>query len=69
MLGRHKRVELCSKSTLNTYGMEQFRRKNSPDPHIHMSLTKEARERAIQKSEVKRGAKVEYIPMSREDSL
>ena len=49
-------------------GMEQFRRKNSPDPHIHMSLTKEAREREIRKSQLKRGTKVEYNPMSREDS-
>lgn len=49
-------------------GMEQFRRKNSPDVHIHMSLTKEAREKALRASNNRSGKQVEYNPLSRDDS-
>lgn len=49
-------------------GMEQFRRKNSPDVHIHMSLTKEAREKALRASNNRSGKQVEYDPLSRDDS-
>ena len=50
-------------------GMKQFvEGPAAQDVHIHMSLTKEAKELRIKKSEAKRQEKVEYDPLSREDS-
>ena len=50
-------------------GMKQFvEGPAAQDVHIHMSLTKKAKEARIKKSEAKRQQKVEYDPLSREDS-
>jgi hypothetical protein len=49
-------------------GMTQFLPRVSPDVHIHMSLTKEAREKALNRTKQKTGRKVVYDPLSREDS-
>jgi hypothetical protein len=50
-------------------GMKQFTEgRAAQDVHIHMSLTKEAKEARIKKSEAKRREKVDYDPLSREDS-
>ena len=49
-------------------GMSQFLSDVSPDVHIHMSLTKEAREAALNTSKRKYGRSVKYDPLSREDS-
>jgi muramidase (phage lysozyme) len=49
-------------------GMKQFLEDVSPDVHIHMSLTKEAREKALRASNNRSGKKVEYNPLSRDDS-
>ncbi len=49
-------------------GMKQFLEEVSPDVHIHMSLTKEAREAALRANNNRSGKKVEYNPLSREDS-
>ena len=50
-------------------GMKQFTEgKASKDVHIHMHLTKEAKEARIKRSEAKRQGKVDYDPLSRADS-
>jgi len=49
-------------------GMRQFMPDVNPDVHIHMSLTKAAREARINASKQKRGTQVEYNPLSRDDS-
>ena len=50
-------------------GMKQFTEgRASKDVHIHMHLTKEAKEASIKRSEAKRREKVDYDPLSREDS-